>query len=128
MGGEVQPAMRTTIGERVRTHRLRRGLTQARLAHLVGRSERWLIGVEGGGVDPRLSDAVALAAVLGVGVEDLAGQSTQVAGRFGRPPPRPPVHSYHGGSRSARRRRQLSAPGRSRLAAAHAWTTMRVGT
>jgi transcriptional regulator with XRE-family HTH domain len=91
MGGEEQPAMRTTIGAQVRAHRLRQGLTQARLAHMIGRSERWLIDVEGGGVDPRLSDAVALARVLRVGVDDLLGQATPVARRFGRPPPRPPV-------------------------------------
>ncbi|HXM57529.1 MAG TPA: helix-turn-helix transcriptional regulator [Candidatus Dormibacteraeota bacterium] len=83
--------MGTTIGERVRVLRLRRGLTQARLAHLVGRSERWLIDFERGGVDPRLSDALALARVLGVGVEELAGHSTPGARRAGRPPPRPPV-------------------------------------
>ena len=88
--------MRTTIGERVRTYRLRRGLTQARLAHLIGRSERWLIDVERGGVDPRLSDAAALARVLNVAIDDLAGTSTPVAERTGRPPPRPPVRTYHG--------------------------------
>jgi transcriptional regulator with XRE-family HTH domain len=64
--------MKTTIGDQVRTYRLRRGLTQARLAHLIGRSERWLNDVEHGGVDPRLSDAVALARMLRVGVDDLA--------------------------------------------------------
>jgi len=88
--------MRTTIGERVRTYRLRRGLTQARLAHLIGRSERWLIDVEHGGVDPRLSDALALARVLNVAVDDLAGVTTPTAERTGRPPPRPPVRTYYG--------------------------------
>jgi transcriptional regulator with XRE-family HTH domain len=88
--------MRTTIGERVRTYRLRRGLTQARLAHLIGRSERWLIDVERGGVDPRLSDALALARELCVAVDDLAGGTTPVDERTGRPPPRPPVHTYYG--------------------------------
>src|SRR5689334_19955268 len=91
MDGEESPAMSTTVGERIRAYRLRRGLTQARLAHLIGRSQRWLIDVERGGVDPRLSDAVALAKVLGVAVDDLAGTSTPVAERAGRPPPRPPV-------------------------------------
>ncbi len=66
--------MVTTIGERVRSYRQRRGLTQARLAHLVGRSERWLLDVERGDVDPRLSDAVALARVLRVGLDELASQ------------------------------------------------------
>jgi transcriptional regulator with XRE-family HTH domain len=91
MAGEERSAMRTTIGERVRAYRTRRGLTQARLAHMVGRSERWLIGVEGGGVDPRVSDAVALAGVLCVGVDDLVGLSAPAGERSGRPPPRPPV-------------------------------------
>ena len=92
--------MRTTIGERVRTYRLRRGLTQARLAHLVGRSERWLIDVERGGVDPRLSDALALARELCVAVDDLARATTPAEEPTGRPPPRPPVLSYCG-NRSA---------------------------
>jgi transcriptional regulator with XRE-family HTH domain len=91
MLGEEPPSMRTTIGERVRTYRLRRGLTQARLAHLVGRSERWLIEVERGGVDPRLSDALALARVLSVAVDDLADRLTPADERAGRPPPRRPV-------------------------------------
>ncbi len=89
--------MRTTIGEQVRTYRLRRGLTQARLAHMIGRSERWLIDVERGGVDPRLSDALALARVLSVAVDDLAGRPTPVDERAARPPPRPPVHPHRGG-------------------------------
>ncbi len=66
--------MASTIGEQVRSYRLRRGLTQARLAHLVGRSERWLLEVERGDVDPRLSDALALAGVLRVRLDDLALQ------------------------------------------------------
>jgi transcriptional regulator with XRE-family HTH domain len=100
MDGEEPSAMSTTIGERVRTYRLRRGLTQARLAHMIGRSERWLIDVERGGVDPRLSDALALASVLRVALDDLAGV-TPGAERAGRPPPRPPVPSYHGGHSAA---------------------------
>ena len=67
--------MTSTIGGRIRSYRLRRGLTQARLAHLVGRSERWLLDVERGDVDPRLSDAVALARVLRVRLDDLAPES-----------------------------------------------------
>jgi transcriptional regulator with XRE-family HTH domain len=100
--------MRTTIGERVRTYRLKRGLTQARLAHLIGRSERWLIDVERGGVDPRLSDALALARELCVAVDDLAGRAAPVEERAGRPPPRPPVHKYHV---TTRRRRWLWSAG-----------------
>ncbi|HKF79056.1 MAG TPA: helix-turn-helix transcriptional regulator [Candidatus Dormibacteraeota bacterium] len=76
--------MAATIGERVRVYRLRRGLTQARLAHLVGRSERWLVEVERGAVDPRLSDAVALARMLRVGVDELARDLAPPAVRGGR--------------------------------------------
>jgi DNA-binding XRE family transcriptional regulator len=74
------------VGERIRTYRLRRGFTQVRLAHLIGRSERWLIDVEGGGIDPRLSDALALARVFRVLVDDLVRASTASAERAGRPP------------------------------------------
>jgi hypothetical protein len=38
--------MSRTIGERVRAYRLRRGLTQARLAHLIGRHVRFQFGPE----------------------------------------------------------------------------------
>jgi len=126
--------MRTTIGERVRTYRLRRGLTQARLAHLIGRSERWLIDVERGGVDPRLSDALALARELCVAVDDLARATTPAEERTGRPPPRPPVPSYSGmvgrpsgigrsepvyPSRLGRRGRTAGRPRRAPVVAAH---------
>jgi len=65
--------MTSTLGERIRIHRRRRGLARARLAHLVGRSERWLLDVERGEVDPRFSDALALAEALGLRLDDLAG-------------------------------------------------------
>ncbi len=55
------PGMAVSIGDQVRVYRMRRGLTQEQLAHLVGRSERWLIDV-----DPKLSDALALAQGLTV--------------------------------------------------------------
>ena len=64
--------MEIAIGERVRRHRQRLGLTQAALAARVGRSERWLIEVEAGAVDLRLSDAGRLAGALGVELEELA--------------------------------------------------------
>ena len=73
--------MTSTIGEQVRAHRLRRGLTQVRLAHLVGRSERWLLDVERGEVDPRFSDALALAGVLRVRLDDLARPARTAAAR-----------------------------------------------
>jgi DNA-binding XRE family transcriptional regulator len=67
--------MALSIGDHVRSYRTRRGLTQEQLAHLVGRSERWLIEVERGEVDPRLSDAVALARALCVRVADLTSDA-----------------------------------------------------
>lgn len=76
--------MAVSIGDQVRVYRLRRGLTQARLAHLVGRSERWLVEVERGAVDPRLSDAVALARMLRVGIDELARDVVPPAVRRGR--------------------------------------------
>jgi transcriptional regulator with XRE-family HTH domain len=66
--------MSDTPGERIARARRRRGLSQAVLAGLVGRSESWLSQVERGrrGVD---SHAVLtlLAAVLRVDVEELTG-------------------------------------------------------
>ena len=50
-------------------------MTQAVLAQLVGRSARWLLSVEQGQVDPRLSDAARLAAALGVHLDDIAPHS-----------------------------------------------------
>ena len=92
--------MALRIGDQVRSYRTRRGLTQEQLAHLIGRSERWLIDVERGEVDPRLSDAVALAEALCVGVADLASAPEPNA----RPPP------------IRRPRRPLAAPLRPRRA------------
>lgn len=62
------------IGERVAIYRRRRGLTQAVLAELVGRTESWLRHVEAGRSDlDRLSVIRELARVLGVGLGDLIG-------------------------------------------------------
>jgi transcriptional regulator with XRE-family HTH domain len=77
------------LGQWVRSRRRRRGMTQAVLAGLVGRSERWMVQVERGAVDVRVSDLVGICAVLGVDVRDLvveaAGpQRGRRAGR-GRP-------------------------------------------
>lgn len=62
------------IGERVRIYRRRRGITQAQLADLVGRSEKWMSQVEQGtrSVD-KLSVLIDIARVLKVDVETLAG-------------------------------------------------------
>src|ERR671917_117640 len=69
-----------SIGERVAAYRRRRGLSQAALAGLVGRSESWLSQVERGvrSVD-RLSTLLDMAKVLHVDVEALTGQPWQYA-------------------------------------------------
>src|SRR3954454_17324593 len=68
------------LGRRIRTYRRRRGLSQAALAGLVGRSESWLSQVERGvrSVD-RMSVLLDLARVLHVDVEALVGRPWQLA-------------------------------------------------
>jgi transcriptional regulator with XRE-family HTH domain len=69
-----------TIGERVAAYRRRRGLSQATLAGLVGRSESWLSQVERGlrSVDS-LSVILDLARVLRVEPQQLIGRPWQLA-------------------------------------------------
>jgi len=69
-----------SVGERIAAYRRRRGLSQATLAGLVGRSESWLSQVERGirSVD-RLSILLDLARVLRVDVEALIGRPWQYA-------------------------------------------------
>lgn len=73
-------APQATTGQRIATHRRRRGLSQAALAGLVGRSESWLSQVERGvrSVD-RLSVLLDMARVLHVDVEALTGRPWQYA-------------------------------------------------
>lgn len=59
------------IGERIRSCRRQRGISQAVLAGLVGRSERWMVEVEGGDSDLRVSDLVQLARALRIQPADL---------------------------------------------------------
>jgi transcriptional regulator with XRE-family HTH domain len=68
------------VGERIAAYRRRRGLSQAALAGLVGRSESWLSQVERGvrSVD-RLSVLLDMARVLHVDVESLTGSPWQYA-------------------------------------------------
>jgi transcriptional regulator with XRE-family HTH domain len=68
------------IGERIRLYRRRRGLSQPRLAQLIGRSESWLSQVERGvrSVD-RFSTIIELARVLRVQVVDLTGRPLSLA-------------------------------------------------
>jgi transcriptional regulator with XRE-family HTH domain len=67
-------------GERIAVYRRRRGLSQAALAGLVGRSESWLSQVERGirSVD-RLSVLLDMARILHVDVESLIGRPWQLA-------------------------------------------------
>src|SRR5829696_7623936 len=69
-----------TTGERIAAYRRRRGLSQAALAGLIGRSESWLSQVERGvrSVD-RLSVLLDIAKVLHVEVESLTGRPWQYA-------------------------------------------------
>lgn len=68
------------IGERIAAHRRRRGISQAALAGLVGRSESWLSQVERGirSVDS-LPVILDLARVLRVAPEKLIGRPWQYA-------------------------------------------------
>lgn len=68
------------IGDRIQAYRRRRGLSQAALAGLVGRSESWLSQVERGvrSID-RLSVLLDMARVLHVEVEALTGRPWQYA-------------------------------------------------
>jgi transcriptional regulator with XRE-family HTH domain len=68
------------LGARIAAYRRRRGLSQAALAGLIGRSESWLSQVERGvrSVD-RLSVLLDLARVLRVDVEALTGRPWQYA-------------------------------------------------
>jgi transcriptional regulator with XRE-family HTH domain len=76
----VRPSVDVPIGERIRIHRLRRGLSQPVLAERVGRSRRWLQKVEAGHMAPdRLRTIVELAKVLHVEVGDLLGMPLALA-------------------------------------------------
>lgn len=70
----------STVGGRVAAYRRRRGLSQAALAGLVGRSESWLSQVERGlrHVD-RLSVLMEMARVLHVDLAALTGESSKHA-------------------------------------------------
>ncbi len=74
-----------SLGERIAAYRRRRGLSQATLAGLVGRSESWLSQVERGvrSVD-RLSTIADLARVLRVDVEAVIGRPWALAPNGGQ--------------------------------------------
>jgi transcriptional regulator with XRE-family HTH domain len=64
-------ALDLPIGERVRSCRQRRGMSQTVLSGLVGRSDRWMVEVEGGECDPRVSDLLRIARALDIDPVDL---------------------------------------------------------
>lgn len=72
--------MSETIGDRIAVYRRRRGLSQAQLAGLVGRSESWLSQVERGirSVD-KLSVLMDIAKLLDVDVAALSGKPWRYA-------------------------------------------------
>jgi transcriptional regulator with XRE-family HTH domain len=72
----MTPSDREPTGQRIARARRRRGLSQAVLAGLVGRSESWLSQVERGkrGVDSH-SILVRLAEILRVDIEELTGSA-----------------------------------------------------
>jgi transcriptional regulator with XRE-family HTH domain len=74
----MTPSDREAIGQRIARARRRRGLSQAVLAGLAGRSESWLSQVERGkrGVDSH-SVLMRLAEVLRVDIEELTGSGDQ---------------------------------------------------
>jgi len=82
----MTPADREGAGQRIARTRRRRGLSQAVLAGLVGRSESWLSQVERGkrGVDSH-SVLVRLAEVLRVDIGELTGPGDQDNGRRSYP-------------------------------------------
>ncbi|WP_088281436.1 helix-turn-helix domain-containing protein [Kineosporia sp. A_224] len=99
------------IGRRIATYRRRRGLSQAALAGLVGRSESWLSQVERGvrSVD-RMSVLLDLARILHVDVESLSGRPWQLAPNgnnvaLGLAEVRAALTSYNGAPRATSRRR-----------------------
>jgi transcriptional regulator with XRE-family HTH domain len=83
----MTPSEREAAGQRIARARRRRGLSQAVLAGLVGRSEPWLSQVERGkrGVDSH-SVLVRLAKILRVDIEELTGSADR--DETGRRPPR----------------------------------------
>jgi transcriptional regulator with XRE-family HTH domain len=74
------------IGARIKAFRRRRGPSQERLAHLVGRSESWLSQVERG-IRPveNLAVLTRLAELLDVELDALAGQPLRLAPPAGAP-------------------------------------------
>jgi transcriptional regulator with XRE-family HTH domain len=79
--------MKETLGERIRKERLRYGMSQTELARRVGISKTAMNQIEmGETADPRLSRIRAIADILGVSMDYLAGRQEEDGTP---PPPRP---------------------------------------
>ena len=72
-----------SVGDRVAFYRRRRGLTQATLASMVGRSEDWLSKIERGQRQIRRLDVISELAQASVPIEDLLGSAGPARGRAG---------------------------------------------
>jgi len=59
------------LAQQLRNLRMARGLKQIVAAERIGRSEHWLVDLEAGKVDPRLSDVAALAALYRTDLAEL---------------------------------------------------------
>ena len=84
MDGRPEPgwaAYRRALGDRVRVHRVRRGLSQEDLAHHAGIGVSTLRVIESGSPEaPRLGALYRLARVLDVPVHDLLRDDTGTVG------------------------------------------------
>jgi transcriptional regulator with XRE-family HTH domain len=78
--------MQETLGERIRNERLRYGMSQVELARRIGISKTAMNQIESGDTeDPRVSRLRAIADILGVSMDYLAG-------RQGKDAPAAPAH------------------------------------
>jgi transcriptional regulator with XRE-family HTH domain len=62
-----------TLGERIRVHRGKSGLSQEKIAELVGISRQAVTKWESGQSIPSMANLIVLAEILGVSLEDLTG-------------------------------------------------------
>lgn len=100
--GRAQATERASVGTNIRSYRLKRGMSQEQLAHQIPMSARWMIEVEAGRLDPKLTDALRLADILGVTLNDLVRDSphpVSAAPRLRRLSPRQAAHIAQIGTR-----------------------------
>ena len=81
--------MTETLGERIRQERLRYGMSQVELARRIGISKTAMNQIESGETeDPRVSRLRAIADILGVSMDYLAGRQDEDTPAL-QPTPRP---------------------------------------